>query len=52
MKCRVCGEVKRGTCICGYCLECIKKYGHIKCGDLAKENEDRKLTEREKEKKK
>jgi hypothetical protein len=29
MKCKYCGRLDAEvTCICGYCTECINKYGH------------------------
>jgi len=29
MKCKYCGRLDaEATCICGYCTDCINKYGH------------------------
>jgi len=38
MKCRVClGEVTC-TCLCGFCYECIKNYGHDNCEKWVKDS--------------
>lgn len=37
--CPVCGQDKAGVCCCGYCWECIRRFGHEGCRELL---EDRK----------
>ena len=42
MKCKVCGDINaKCTCICGYCMHCIKRYGHDKCKSIT----DREITD-------
>lgn len=41
-RCNICNEDTSFTCICGYCLDCINKYGHDKCFDMLKELEKEK----------
>lgn len=30
-RCKVCKRDKQGCCICGYCVDCLVRYGHEKC---------------------
>lgn len=42
MVCPICKKDKRVMCICGYCYECIEKYGHNKCKDIELERRNEK----------
>lgn len=35
-KCKICQIDKQPTCICGYCDDCVKKYGHDECAKIEK----------------
>jgi hypothetical protein len=37
MKCRICNNIVAGGCICGYCLNCLEKYGHKGCERIDKQ---------------
>ena len=34
MKCAICEKDTRGSCLCGFCIDCIKRYGHEKCAEM------------------
>ena len=34
MICKVCGRDVTGICSCGYCIDCIKRYGHDECFNI------------------
>ena len=34
--CPICQKQSNVTCICGFCQECIKSYGHEECSDMLK----------------
>lgn len=38
-KCRICGYEERltSTCLCGFCRECINKYGHDNCEKIVED---------------
>lgn len=36
MRCQVCNKSTNVSCICGYCPECIKRYGHDVCHEIVK----------------
>jgi hypothetical protein len=40
MNCSVCGRDVSGSCLCGFCFECIKQYGHDNCIIKAKEKKE------------
>lgn len=37
MRCKICGEDRTVICLCGYCQDCISRYGHEKCSEMLKE---------------
>lgn len=45
MSCRICKDVGKEysklqcLCICGYCPDCIKKYGHDECHKITTNKE-------------
>lgn len=34
--CKICGKDGLVTCLCGYCMFCIKRLGHQECYKIAK----------------
>jgi hypothetical protein len=44
--CKICGKDSgmKIICICGYCFDCIKQYGHEKCHEI--EQEEKKQNDR------
>ena len=43
MRCNICHQDKSCIfCACGYCKECINKYGHDKCSKMEQENRKKK----------
>ena len=43
MKCQVCGRDVTGACLCGYCIECIKRFTHEGCERRVKEKQNDKM---------
>lgn len=39
MRCLICGQDTIGSCLCGFCIDCLKEYGHEKCQELIREKE-------------
>jgi len=37
MLCNICGEEANPICLCGFCMGCIKKYGHDGCYKILEE---------------
>jgi hypothetical protein len=37
MRCIVCNKLTNVCCICGYCQECIKRYGHDECSRIVQQ---------------
>lgn len=49
MKCNICHQDKSGIfCSCGYCKDCITKYGHDKCFNMEQKERKNKLREKKK----
>ena len=43
MRCKVCGNIMNGkvaVCSCGYCKECLDRYGHEECERIEEEDKD------------
>lgn len=36
-RCKICDIDKNGCCICGFCVECLAKYGHEGCSAIIKQ---------------
>lgn len=39
MRCKVCGKETRVICLCGFCPECINRFGHDECHNIVKQKE-------------
>ena len=39
MTCPICNKKSKGTCLCGFCFDCIKEFGHDGCSDKLNEIE-------------
>lgn len=42
MKCKICDKEVTCTCLCGFCMDCIKKFGHDKCTEILIEKSKKK----------
>jgi hypothetical protein len=42
MTCKICNKDSNLICLCGFCQECIKNYGHEECSRMVKEMECKK----------
>jgi len=42
VKCKICGRIDiKCTCLCGYCSDCVKEYGHERCNEIASKSYDK-----------
>lgn len=42
MMCPICKKETRVVCACGFCPDCISKYGHDECSKMLKEEQNEK----------
>ena len=40
MRCKICDRDRPDSCLCGYCLGCIKSFGHDNCAKMLKEKNE------------